>query len=127
RPGPGRHREVAGPRQPRRARVPRGGRVTTAATVQPRPDLADPALWSFPELSTDQLGDGLTVHQLHLPGRGLVAIDLRVDAPIALDPAGREGLALLTSRALDEGSRQRDGDAFAAALDRVGADLHTGA
>lgn len=99
----------------------------TIATVQPRPVLGDPVTWAFPALTTTRLGPGLTVHQLHLPGRGLVAVDLRLDAPITLDPAGQEGLALITSRALDEGSVHRDGNDFAAALDRVGADLHTGA
>lgn len=99
----------------------------TTATVQPRPDLGDPVAWSFPEVTTERVGPGLVVHQVHLPGRGLVAVDLRLDAPITLDPDGREGLALITSRALDEGSSQRDGNDFAAALDRVGADIHTGA
>ena len=99
----------------------------SAASVQPRPVLGDPVTWSFPDVATTELGPGLTVHRMHLPGRGLVAVDLRLDAPITLDPEGREGLALITSRALDEGSHQRDGDAFAAALDRVGADMHTGA
>ena len=99
----------------------------SAATVQSRPVLGDPVTWSMPELASVDLGPGLTVHQIPLPGRGLVAVDLRLDAPITLDPEGREGLALVTARALDEGSAQRDGDAFAAALDRVGADWHTGA
>ena len=98
-----------------------------SATVQPRPVLGDPVPWSMPALDSAELGSGLALHQLHLPGRGLVAVDLRLDAPITLDPDGREGLALITSRALDEGSAQRDGNDFAAALDRVGADLHTGA
>lgn len=99
----------------------------SAASVQPRPALGDPVTWSFPDVVTTSPGPGLTVHRLHLPGRGLVAVDLRLDAPILLDPQGREGLALITSRALDEGSAQRDGNAFAAALDRVGAEMHTGA
>ncbi len=98
-----------------------------SATVQPRPVLGDPVTWAFPDVRTSTIGPGLTVHQLHLPGRGLVAVDLRLDAPITLDPAGQEGLALITSRALDEGSSRRDGNDFAAALDRIGADLHTGA
>ena len=99
----------------------------SAAIVQSRPVLGDPVAWTFPAFRTTEVGPGLTVHHLHLPGRGLVAVDLRLDAPITLDPDGVEGLALITSRALDEGSATRDGDAFAAALDRVGADLHTGA
>jgi predicted Zn-dependent peptidase len=99
----------------------------SALTVQPRPDLGAPVDWSFPPLTTTRMGPGLVVHQLHLPGRDLVAVDLRMDAPITLDPPGSEGLALITSRALDEGSAHRDGDAFAAALDRIGADVHTGA
>ena len=98
-----------------------------SVTVQPRPDLGDPVTWSLPPLDSVDLGPGLTLHQLDLPGRGLVAVDLRLDAPITLDPDGCEGLALITSRGLDEGSARRDGNDFAAALDRVGADLHTGA
>lgn len=99
----------------------------TTATVQPRPVLGDPVDWSLPDLATTRLGPGLTLHQLHLPGRGLVAVDLRFDAPITLDPPGLEGLALLTSRGLDEGTARHDGNDFAAALDRVGAEWHTGA
>lgn len=99
----------------------------TTATVQARPTVDDPVAWSFPDVTTTRVGPGLVVHRVHLPGRGLVAVDLRLDAPITAEPEGREGLALITSRALDEGSSHRGGDAFAAALDRVGADLHTGA
>lgn len=92
----------------------------------PRPVLGDPVVWSFPAFTRTTVGPGLTVHHLDLPGRGLVAIDLVLDAPVTVEPAGLEGLALITSRALDEGSSRRDGDAFAAALDTVGASLVTG-
>ena len=96
------------------------------ADVRQRPVLGDPVAWSFPAFETTTVGE-LVVHHLHVPGRGLVAADLRLDAPITVEPPGHEGLALIASRALDEGSSTRDGNDFAAALDRVGADLHTGA
>jgi predicted Zn-dependent peptidase len=97
-----------------------------SAVVQPRPTLAAPATWSFPDIEHRTAGD-LDVHVLDLPGRGLASVDLRLDAPVTADPEGVEGLALLTARALDEGSSSRDANDFAAALDRIGADLTAGA
>ncbi len=94
--------------------------------VQDRPTLGDPVTWTFPAFDHSRVGR-LDVHRRHLPGRQLVAVDLVLDAPITAEPDDLAGLALITSRALDEGSSQRDGNDFAAALDRVGAHLHTGA
>lgn len=96
-----------------------------SATTAPRPHLPDPTAWSFPAFDRTAAGD-LTIYTRDLPSRGMVAIDLLLDAPIVVEALEHAGIANLTGWALDEGTATRDGDAFAAALDRLGASLGTG-
>jgi predicted Zn-dependent peptidase len=96
------------------------------AVIPPRPQLGDPAPWTFPTFTREDLGHGLRLLHRHLPGRGLVAIDLLLDAPLVVERLDRAGVGVITGWALDEGTTRRDADAFAAALDRIGASLHGG-
>jgi predicted Zn-dependent peptidase len=48
-----------------------------------------------------------------------------VDAGAACDPAGREGVALLTARALAEGTERSDGSELAERFERLGTSLDT--
>jgi len=91
-------------------------------TVADRPAVGPPQPWTMPAVTTDQPGPGLKVHSIDLPGRDLVAVVLRLDAPVTTEPLAIAGVGTITARSLDEGTANHDGDTFAAALDRIGAD-----
>ena len=92
-----------------------------STVVQPRPTLGPPRPWRFPAARRTVLGNGLTLVTCHLPGRPILSAQLVVDAPIDLDPAGREGLASLVVSLLDEGTASLSASAFANALAAHGA------
>lgn len=87
-----------------------------------RPAITAPRPWALPAVETTTTPSGLTVHGLDLPDRELVAVAVLLDAPVTTEPAGLEGVGTITARSLDEGTASHDGDSFAAALDRIGAD-----
>ncbi len=91
-------------------------------TTAPRPVVGAPQPWALPAVRTDALAPGLTAHTLDLPDRELVAVTVLLDAPVTAEPDGLAGVGTITARALDEGTASHDGDSFAAALDRIGAD-----
>jgi zinc protease len=53
----------------------------------------------------------------------VVTVSLVTDAGAVAEPAGQEGVARLTARALLEGTRSRTGDALTESLERLGASL----
>ena len=91
-------------------------------TVAPRPTVGPPQPWTMPVVTTDEPGPSLRAHGIDLPGRDLVAVVLRLDAPVTTEPLDIAGVGTITARSLDEGTANHDGDTFAAALDRIGAD-----
>lgn len=99
----------------------------TTMTFQPQPLVSPPRPWTFPHSRTGGLVDGLTVTTCHLPSRRIAAVELVLDAGAELDPAGLDGLAALTARALREGTSTLDAAEFAAALEGNGASLSTAA
>jgi predicted Zn-dependent peptidase len=80
--------------------------------------------WTFPSAVAGRLGNGLTTLHSELPSRRLAAVRLVLDAGAAREPGGLDGVATLTARALTEGTTTRGGNAFAAALERIGATLY---
>ena len=90
-----------------------------------RPSVAEPPHWSFPGVVEGHLSNGIRLLKVHLPGQYVTSSRLVLRAPIGAEPAGSEGVALLTSRTLDEGTQVRSGEEFAAAIERHGA--HYGA
>ncbi|MBY5160950.1 M16 family metallopeptidase [Salsipaludibacter albus] len=91
-------------------------------TTAPRPDVSPPQPWALPPIQTQAAPSGPTVHLLDLPGRELVAVAVLVDAPVTAEELAKAGVGTIAARALDEGTENHDGDSFAAALDRIGAD-----
>lgn len=91
-------------------------------TTAPRPVVSAPEPWALPAVRSESASSGLTVHSLDLPDRELVAVTVLLDAPVTTEPAELAGVGTITARALDEGTAHHDGDTFAAALDRIGAD-----
>lgn len=95
-------------------------------TTSPRPTVGAPEPWALPAVRSESASSGLTVHTLDLPDRELVAVTVLLDAPITTEPMELAGVGTITVRALDEGTANHDGDTFAAALDRIGADWAPG-
>jgi zinc protease len=95
------------------------------STFIARPEVAAPPAWRFPAISESTLGNGIRLLRVHLPGQYVTSSRLVVQAPIGTEPDGADGVALLTSRTLDEGTAVRSGEEFAAAVERQGA--HYGA
>jgi predicted Zn-dependent peptidase len=89
--------------------------------VAVRPEPGPPRPWRFPAF--ERAADG-RVLACHLPGRPLAVASLVVDAGATREPAGEEGVAQLTARALGEGTRRRDAYEFAVAAERLGAVWH---
>jgi predicted Zn-dependent peptidase len=79
----------------------------------------------LPPYRTVVLENGLTVEILRHPTVPLVTFELWIRAGAVFDAPGREGLASLTAEALRKGAGERDAQAFALALDALGADFST--
>ncbi len=97
------------------------------ARDNPRPAPSAPRPYAFPRFERRSLRNGvqLVVAPVHkLP---MVSVAAVIDAGAMVDPPGKEGLALLTARALAEGARDRDGTALIDAAERLGAALDTSA
>ena len=102
-------------------------RAASAPPAPPRPAPGEPRPYRFPRFERRLLPNGmrLVVAPVHkLPVVSVVAV---VDAGAACDPAGKEGLAQLTARALTEGTSARDAVALALAVEGLGASLDAGA
>ncbi len=66
------------------------------------------------------LDNGLRVLVLPRPRLPIVQVLLLVPGGAAADPAGQEGVAMLTAQMLRRGTTSRTADGFAAAVDRIG-------
>lgn len=85
------------------------------------PPVGAPADWNFPTPAVETLDNGLEVWSYDLPGQYIVSATLATRAPLSAEPREQEGVALLTSRTLDEGSHQHSGESFADLLESEGA------
>ena len=95
------------------------------ATLRPK---SGPARsYQFPKFSTEVLPGG--VHLLVAPITKLpvVTVLIVVNTGSTNDPAGKEGVAMLTARALLEGSRRFDGAELAEKFEQLGTSLESGA
>src|SRR5581483_3010651 len=104
----------------RGAATRRGRGVTTpqSSLVPERPQSGPPRPWRFPPFERCTVAGG-TVLAVDLPGQPLASLLLVVDAGAIAEPAGKEGVALLTARALGEGTELRDADGFAVAGEQL--------
>ncbi|MEV6207626.1 pitrilysin family protein [Kitasatospora sp. NPDC051914] len=92
-------------------------------TFHPQPTAGTATPWAFPAPQRLTLGNGITVLHCHRPGQQLVAVDLVLDAPLAAEPTGLDGVANILARALNEGTEHHTAEEFAAELERAGATL----
>lgn len=100
--------------------------IPAADTVLPRPQVAEPTGWSFPEPERFELANGLAVRAFDMPGQHVLSIQLGIPAPLAGEPEDLEGVALLMTRCLDLGTTERTADEMAEVLARKGIALHAG-
>ena len=90
-------------------------------TTLTRPEIAPPPPWSFPPVEQSRLGNGIELHRYHRPGQQIVAAHLVLEVPLNAEPRDREGVATITTRCLDEGTRRHAGEEFAELLETEGA------
>lgn len=88
-----------------------------------RPKVRPPHPWSFPVPLRARLDNGLQVLAFRRPGQYVVSAALVLDIPLTAEPRDLEGVAALTLRTLDEGTRTHPGLSFTETLERDGAAL----
>lgn len=94
-----------------------------AMTFHPQPEPGTPTPWAFPAPERLALANGLTVLHCDRPGQQLVAVEVLLDAPLAAEPEGLDGVATVLARALSEGTDTLTAEEFAGELERAGATM----
>lgn len=92
-------------------------------TTSGRPAAAPPREYRFPKVERATLPNGVMIAVAPMPRLPLVTVLALVDAGAAKEPAGSEGVASLTPRALVEGTVPRDGTTLALDAERLGSGL----
>ncbi len=96
-------------------------------TVSNRPTSSVPNPYHFPRFEQRRIANGVTVISSGVSKLPLVSIVALMDAGATQDPAGREGLAVLTAKLLMEGTVTRDGSTLVEAFEQLGASVDVGA
>lgn len=92
--------------------------------IAERPAPGQPRPYRFPPVVRHTVAGGEVV-AAHLPGHQLAVATLLLDAGALREPVGREGLAGVVAKALEEGTAARDATAYAIALESLGTELAT--
>jgi zinc protease len=98
----------------------------TAPVPLPRPEPSAPRPYHFPVFERATLENGLGVVVAPVRALPMVTVMLVSDAGASAEPAGREGVANITARALLEGTRRRGKD-VTELFERLGASISAGA
>jgi predicted Zn-dependent peptidase len=88
--------------------------------ISERPQGGPSRPYVFPAVTRATLPGGEVV-AAHLPGQRMAYAGLLLEAGVVREPAGKEGVAKITSDLLREGTQSRSGDEFALALETLGA------
>ncbi|PID96748.1 MAG: peptidase M16 [Actinomycetales bacterium] len=88
------------------------------ALARPAVTPAEPYAVPTPQRTT--LDSGLTVLAYDLPGQYVHSLRLSIPLPLRLEPPGREGVATIMARSLDEGTERYSSAEFARLLERRG-------
>ena len=94
-------------------------------TAPPPPTEIRP--FRFPPFLRARLANGLAVAAARLPDVPLVSMEIVAPGGGQFDPPGQEGIAALTAALLDEGTARRPALEIAAAAERLGGYVTTGA
>ena len=92
----------------------------------PRPDVAPPRPWVFPVPEEHLLSNGVRVLVHDLPGQYVTSLRVVVPTALSDEPSGKEGVAGLTARLLDEGTARHTAEEFAELMERHGMVLGAG-
>ena len=92
-----------------------------------RPKPGPPRSYHFPEFHSEVLTSGIRLLVAPVDKLPLVTVLVVVDTGSSNDPAGKEGIARLTAKALLEGSRNYDGAELAEKFEQLGTSLESGA
>lgn len=92
----------------------------------PRPAVAPPRPWAFPLPEEHLLGNGVRVLVHDLPGQYVTSLRVVVPTALSSEPAGKEGVASMTARLLDEGTDRHTAEEFAELMERHGMVLGAG-
>ncbi len=92
----------------------------------PRPDVVAPGPWSFPLPTEHLLDNGLRVLVHDMPGQYVLSLRVVVPTSLSSEPPGKEGVASITARLLDEGTSRHGADDFAELMERHGMALGAG-
>ena len=90
------------------------------AAAPDRPAVAPTRSWSFPAPIRHTLANGITLLAYDLPGQYVLAVRALIRFGLAAEPAGREGVAVMMARLLDEGTQRHTSEEFAGLLERHG-------
>lgn len=93
--------------------------------ISERPATGEPRTYRFPPVVRRAVAGGQVV-AAHLPGHNLAVATLLLDAGAGREPLGREGLAGVVAKALEEGTARRESGAYALALEGLGTELSIG-
>lgn len=93
----------------------------TAVTVRPSP--GPPRPYHFPVFTRTRLASGVVVLVAPVRRLPVCTLSVVVDAGAELDPPRLEGCAIMTARAMEEGTREYQGLEFTERLERIGAAL----
>ncbi len=91
-----------------------------------RPPVGPPRPWAFPAAAEHVLDNGVRVLLHDVPGQYVLSLRVVVPLSLAVEPAGREGVAAMTARLLDEGTAQHGPEEFAELMERHGMALGAG-
>ena len=99
----------------------------TNVAAPPRPNAGPSRDYRFPAFERVMLPNGLAIVVAPVSKLPIVTVLVLVDAGASADPHNREGVALLTARALAEGTTRSDGVQLAERFERLGTALDTSA
>jgi zinc protease len=94
--------------------------------ISTQPGLGTPTPYRLPPVDEFRLGNGLRVVVVSQRSMPLVTARLIVDAGAEHEPAAQNGLAVLTSNLLPEGTATMSGPELAERMERLGAQFQTG-
>ena len=98
--------------------------ATQPVVVADRPTHGEPRPFHFPRFERQELGNGLGVVAVDLPGRMLVTASLVLPSGAVDEPAEQAGVTALMARSLSEGTKHHDAIGLTEATERLGASLH---
>ncbi|HEY0776743.1 MAG TPA: pitrilysin family protein [Gemmatirosa sp.] len=101
--------------------------ASSVTEAPPRPAPGAPRPYHFPHFERRALPNGLRLVVAPVHRLPLVSVVVVVDAGAAADPEGKEGLAVLTARALVEGTATMDAVALVERVEGLGSALDSGA